>query len=306
MRQTQPWRPLLLSLLVGSIGLTCAFAPSPSIQRASTATFVRQTESSGRIRRPLPSRLFADSNDDDDDDDDDFTAAEYGSRMQTRADGRNRENVDNKSDDDSNTAGGGGILQRFLSPRIDDPGLPLTDVLLAQIVAPTLQIYYVALTHSPNPSWLVPVGSYFGEAPELAPRGSLLAPALIHGAGLAVCWLAGALAARSWEREAFTVKPMKEGGGPLDLLGRYDNVLFRLFQAGAFASGILILSTQTDLLLEFGRYVQYGESDSTDLRLAVATVEVVSDIFWEAVVIGTWRIIHANFMSTPTNWERRF
>ena len=60
------------------------------------------------------------------------------------------------------------------------------------------------------------------------------------------------------------------------------------------------------MLLEFGRYVQYGESDSTDLRLAVATVEVVSDIFWEAVVIGTWRIIHANFMSTPTNWERRF
>lgn len=202
--------------------MTCAFAPSPSIQLASTATFVRQTESSGRIRRPLPSRLFADSNDDDDDDDD-FTAADYGSRMQTRADGSDRKDSGNIKPDDSST---GGILQRFLSPRVDDPGLPLTDVLLAQIVASTLQIYYVALTHSPNPSWLVPVSSYFGEAPELAPRGSLLAPALIHGAGLAVCWLA----ARSWEREAFTVKPMKEGGGPL------SNVLFRLFQAGAFAS----------------------------------------------------------------------
>ena len=292
----------LLSVVFGSVGRTCAFTPSPSIQRASTASFVRQTESSGRIRRPL-SRLFADSNDDDDDDDDDddFTAADYGSRMQTRA----RDSRGSKQDDDSSIAGGG-ILQRFLSPRVDDPGLPLTDVLLAQIVAPTLQVYYVALARSPNPSWLVPMSSYFGEAPELAPRGSLLAPALIHGAGLAVCWLAGALAARSWEREAFTVKPQVEGGGPLDLVGRYDNVLFRLFQAGAFASGILILSTQTDLLLEFGRYVQYGESDSTDLRLAVATVEVVSDIFWEAVVIGTWRIIHAKFMSTPTNWERRF
>ena len=106
--------------------------------------------------------------------------------MQTRADGSDRKDSGNIKRDDSTTAGGG-ILQRFLSPRIDDPGLPLTDVLLAQIVAPTLQVYYVALTHSPNPSWLVPVSSYFGEAPELAPRGSLLAPNLIHGAGLAVC-----------------------------------------------------------------------------------------------------------------------
>ncbi|EJK67047.1 hypothetical protein THAOC_11966 [Thalassiosira oceanica] len=124
--------------------------------------------------------------------------------------------------------------------------------------------------------------------------GSLLAPALIHGAGLAVCWLAGALAARSWEREAFTVGPAEGGEGEgVGLLGRYGTVLSRLFQAGAFASGVLILSTQTDLLLEFGRYVQYGESDSTDLRLAVATVEVASDIFWEAVVIGTYQVRRA-------------
>ena len=202
------------------------------------------------------------------------------------------------------------LFQRFLSPRIDDPGLPLTDILLAQIVAPTFQIYWIALNHAPNPSWLVPVSTYFGQAPELAPRGSLLAPALIHGAGLAVCWLAGALAARSFEAEAFRLKDVEGDGsnvGVLETIGRYDTVLIRLIQAGAFASGILILSTQLDLLLEFGgRYIQYGESEETDLRLLVGTVEVINDIFWEALVLGSWRIIHANFMSTPLNRSRRF
>lgn len=203
------------------------------------------------------------------------------------------------------------LLQRFLSPRIDDPGLPLTDVLLAQIVAPTFQIYWIALAHAPNPSWLRPISSYFGEAPELAPRGSLLAPTLIHGAGLAVCWLAGALAARGFERDAFTLKggqdgARKQSSSLLDVIGRYDTILIRLVQAGAFASGILIVSTQLDLLLEFKRYVQFGESEETDLRLLVAAVEVINDIFWEAVVISSWRLIHANFMSNPDNRLRRW
>eukprot|EP00584_Thalassiosira_punctigera_P000966 CAMPEP_0172538544 /NCGR_PEP_ID=MMETSP1067-20121228/9915_1 /TAXON_ID=265564 ORGANISM="Thalassiosira punctigera, Strain Tpunct2005C2" /NCGR_SAMPLE_ID=MMETSP1067 /ASSEMBLY_ACC=CAM_ASM_000444 /LENGTH=319 /DNA_ID=CAMNT_0013324061 /DNA_START=116 /DNA_END=1075 /DNA_ORIENTATION=- len=214
------------------------------------------------------------------------------------------------------TSNDGSIFQRFLSPRIDDTGLPLTDVLIAQIVAPTFQIYWLLLNHAPNPTWLQPISSYFGEAPELAPRGSLLAPTLIHGAGLAVCWIAGALAARMYERESFTVKGeigegnslsrRRSAAGALDVIGRYDTVLLRLFQAGAFASGMLIVSTQLDLLAEFGGYVQYGESDETDFRLLVATVEVINDIFWEALVIGSWRIIHANFMSTPNNRLKRF
>ncbi|KAL7554629.1 hypothetical protein ACHAWF_018131, partial [Thalassiosira exigua] len=209
--------------------------------------------------------------------------------------------------------GDGSPFRRFLSPRIDDPGLPLTDVLLAQIVAPTFQIYWLALNRAPNPSWLAPISSYFGEAAELAPRGSLLAPTLIHGAGLAVCWLSGALAARMFEKEAFTLAGTEErsdggqgGGGILDGIGRYSPILIRLVQAGAFASGILIVSTQMDLMFEFKRYVQLGESEETDLRLLVATVEVINDIFWEALVIGSWRIIHANFMSNPGNRLKRF
>ena len=115
------------------------------------------------------------------------------------------------------------ILQRFLSPKIDDPGLPLTDVLLAQIVAPSFQTFWIFAAHAPTPSWLRPLGSYFGEAPELAPRGSLLAPVLIHGAGLAVCWLAGALAARFYEEESFTLKAV-ESDGVLDRIGSYGPV----------------------------------------------------------------------------------
>ena len=200
----------------------------------------------------------------------------------------------NNNDDDNNE-----LLQRFLSPKIDDPGLPLTDVLLSQIVAPTLQLYWIFVVQAPLPSWARPISSYFGEATELAPRGSLLAPTLIHGAGLAVCWLAGALAAKSFERDAFSLLLPTEDdddydGGKLsigDTIRQYDTVLIRLFQAGAFASGILIVSTQIDLLLEFQRYIQFGESEETDFRLLLASVEVINDIFFEALVLASWRII---------------
>jgi len=206
------------------------------------------------------------------------------------------------------------LFQRFLSPKIDDPGLPLTDVLLSQIVAPTFQLYWVFAAHAPLPSWARPISSYFGEAAELAPRGSLLAPTLIHGAGLAVCWLAGALAAKSFERDAFTLTNNNYDDDESSVsslsigekIKQYDTVLLRLFQAGAFACGILIVSTQLDLLLEFKRYVQFGESEETDFRLLVASVEVINDIVFEALVISSWRLIHANFMSTPINRSRRF
>lgn len=208
----------------------------------------------------------------------------------------------------NNNAGGGeeSLLKRFTDPIIDDPGLPLTDALLAQIVAPTFEVYWLLLNKAPSPSWLAPIGRYFGETPELAPRGSLLAPALIHGAGLAVCWGAGALAARMYEKEAYTLNSNK-GSNNNNIIGEYASILGKLVQAGAFSIGILIISTQIDLLLEFhGRFVQLGESDETDFRLLVAIVEVINDIFWEALVLCTWRIVHSNFMSDADNRFKRF
>eukprot|EP00986_Skeletonema_menzelii_P007416 scaffold2916_cov190-Skeletonema_menzelii.AAC.2 len=260
-----------------------AFQIAPSSLQRRTTSFHRCDKSWNRHT----TTLFADSNDDKD---------EQSAPPQKLID-----------DDNSD------LFQRFLSPKIDDPGLPLTDVLLSQIVAPTFQLYWVFIAHAPLPSWARPISSYFGEAAELAPRGSLLAPTLIHGAGLAVCWLAGALAAKSFERDAFTLTNNnyddENSGNNLSIgekIRQYDTVLLRLFQAGAFACGILIVSTQIDLLLEFKRYVQFGESEETDFRLLLASVEVINDIFFEAVVLSSWRILHANFMSTPTNLTKRF
>jgi hypothetical protein len=172
----------------------------------------------------------------------------------------------------------GGLLSRFTDPVIDDPGLPLADTLVAQIVAPSLQVFWLSLVHAPSPTWLRPI---FDNSLWQA-RGSLVAPTLIHGAGLAFCWLAGALAAQAYQRNAYD--PTVDG---------YGTVLFRIAQAGAFATGLLILGTQIDLFAEFGRYVQPGESEEIDLRLLSAVVELINDIIFEASCITSSRLFLA-------------
>ncbi len=249
------------------------------------------------------------------------------------------------------TSSSSSILQRFLNPRIDDPGLLLSDALLAQIVAPTLQIYWLLLANAPSPSWLHTIsrGGGGGELTgsnnlfsSFSSRGSLLAPTLVHGAGLAICWLAGALAAKMFEKEAFTLqsttkeekgndaKKKKKSSDELlvlpteededlfsslssiaapavNIIRPYQSILTRLVQAGAFSSGLLMFATQLDLLLEYrGNIVTVGMSDEIDFRLLLATVEVINDIVWEAVVITTWRLWHANFMSNEENRRKRF
>lgn len=173
------------------------------------------------------------------------------------------------------------VLDRFTSPVIDDPALPLSDALVAQIVAPTLEVFWLTLNRASMPSWLTASQSL------LPLRGSLVAPTLIHGASLACCWIAGALAAKAFEVKAFDVS---DGKG-------YGTVLLRTIQAGAFASGLLILATQTELLFEFGRWVQLGESEEIDIRLLQAAVELINDIFFEAAVLLSWRLVHAKLLS---------
>lgn len=169
-------------------------------------------------------------------------------------------------------------LSRFTSPRIDDPYLPLSDALVAQIVAPSLQIAWLALNRAPSPTWLQPI---FARAQLLGNgAGSLLAPTLIHGAALATCWLVSALAAKCYEREAIAVNPETKG---------YGTVLSRVLQAGSFATGLLIFSTQVDVYAHYG-YVQFGDSPETDLRLQVAVVEGINDVFFEAVTLLSWRL----------------
>jgi hypothetical protein len=200
------------------------------------------------------------------------------------------------------------LLNRFVSPRIDDPALPLSDVLVAQIIAPTLQVAWLGstLATAVSPSWLQPIF-----ATSFTTRGALLAPLLIHGAALASCWLLGALAARAYEDEAVRLqvvknappKPVAAARSPSNRdssrsknddsveYGGYGIVLSRVLQAGAFATGLLILGTQLDLWLEYhGHLVQWGDSPEIDFRLQIAAVEVWQDVVFEAMTLVAWRL----------------
>jgi hypothetical protein len=185
------------------------------------------------------------------------------------------------------------LLRRFTDPVIDDPGLPLSDVLVAQVIGPSLQIAWISMQHAPQPSWLRP---FFDIAVLYSKQGSFVAPALVHGAALASCWITGALAAKAYERncispilkqrqDLFKEQPRTDWD--------YSNVFYAIVKSGAFASGLLLLTTQIDILLEFGRYVQFGESDEVDFRLLLASVEVLNDIVFEAVTITAWRLFLA-------------
>lgn len=70
------------------------------------------------------------------------------------------------------------ILTRFTNPKIDDAGLPLADSLISQIVAPSLQIFWLTSINAPLPTWAAPISKTLYDT-----RGSLVAPTLIHGAG---------------------------------------------------------------------------------------------------------------------------
>ena len=172
---------------------------------------------------------------------------------------------------DSNT-NTNALLDRFASPKIDDPALPLTEAGLAQIVAPAWQLFWLTLNQSSYPSWAQPLY----DTTFFTPRGAFLAPTLIHGAGLACCWLLGCLAARGWETKSYE--------------GTVQEVVVATIQAGAFACGMLILATQFDLYREFGGYVQVGDSVEVDLRIYRALVEVINDIFFEFVVLLSFRL----------------
>jgi hypothetical protein len=186
------------------------------------------------------------------------------------------------------------LIRRFTYPVIDDPGLLLSDVLVAQVIGPSLQIAWISIQHAPRPSWLMP---FFDTAVLYTKQGSYVAPALVHGAALASCWITGALASRAYERESISPVPMQRQDTLVDeqpkLEWDYSNVVLAIIKSGAFASGLLILATQIDLLLEFGRFVQLGESEDIDFRLIVASVEVINDIVFEALTLTAWRLFLA-------------
>ena len=171
------------------------------------------------------------------------------------------------------------ILDRFVNPKIQDPALPLTEAGIVQIVAPTFQLLWLRSVQSPLPTWSAPLY----DTTFVLPRGYLLAPTLIHGAALACCWILGCLAARGFEQDAYE--------------GDLKTVLFSTARAGAFACGVLILATQIDLYQELGGYVQFGESVETDFRIYQAFSDIGRDIFFEAIVLFSWRAFRSKVPS---------
>jgi hypothetical protein len=203
----------------------------------------------------------------------------------------------NEEDDPSSEQQGlYGILSRFTDPRIDDPGLPLTDGLVVQVIAPSVQIAVRLVLGIPPPTWLQSTDPslLYNNRP-----GGLLAPTLLHGAKLALVWLVGALAARAYERPAISpVKRSASVGKDDDPAGNtssrdrwdYSRVWLALFQAGAAATGLWILATQVDLYIDVGGYVQWGDSTVTDARLIIAATEGIADFVCEAITIIIWRL----------------
>jgi hypothetical protein len=210
----------------------------------------------------------------------------------------------NEDDPSSEQQSSNSILSRFTNPRIDDPGLPLTDGLVLQVIAPSVQIAVRLVLGIPPPTWLQSTDPslLYNNRP-----GGLLAPTLLHGAALALVWLVGALAARAYERPA--ISPVKERG-PTSVFGNkdedpagtttttsssrdrwdYSRVWLALFQAGAAATGLWIFATQVDVYMDVGGYAQWGDSTVTDARLIIAATEGIADFVFEAITIIIWRL----------------
>ena len=118
---------------------------------------------------------------------------------------------------DEGFAVGEGLVARFVSPRIDDPGLPYADALT--VLCGALFVASASLGLGlPRPSWLVAMpGIPAWRALPYVP------PTLAHGSALALCWLLGALAARAFEADAFA-KDLR-------------SAIASTWKAGAFAIG---------------------------------------------------------------------
>jgi hypothetical protein len=177
---------------------------------------------------------------------------------------------------------------------------------VTQIIAPSLQILWISIQHAPQPTWVQPI---FDTNLLYTTRGSYIVPTLIHGAALSSCWILGALAAKAYERKAISPIPIlplpsqseqqlqkqKQFSKfpPSKIKWDYSNVIAAIIKSGAFAVGLLLFASQLDILLEFKRYVQIGESEDIDFRLYLAIVEVINDVVFEAITITTWRLMLA-------------
>ena len=168
------------------------------------------------------------------------------------------------------------IKRKFAAPRIDDPGLPYADALVC--ICGSIFLASLGLTGVlPRQTWLQPL--------DIVPawRGlPYIVPACSHGAGLAACWILGALAAEAFERGAY--------------LGTWQEAFSRTWKGGAFAAGILLLSTQVSTfvaLTERGldpSTAGLGIDPAADLEVIRRGFEATCDIAVQCVGLTAFRI----------------
>ena len=168
------------------------------------------------------------------------------------------------------------IKRKFAAPRIDDPGLPYADALVC--ICGSIFLASLGLTGIlPQQTWLQPL--------TIVPawRGlPYIVPACSHGAGLAACWILGALAAEAFERGAY--------------LGTWQEAFSRTWKGGAFAAGILLLSTQVSTfvaLTERGldpSTAGLGIDPAADLEVIRRGFEATCDIAVQCVGLTAFRI----------------
>jgi hypothetical protein len=156
------------------------------------------------------------------------------------------------------------LVDRFLNPVVDDPGLILADAQISGIILPGIEaiVFFAA---GARPSWLGPPGT------------SLFAPTISHGCGLALCWLCGALSARAYEEAAYS---------------KTDVAISRTLAGGSFAVGLLILATQARLALSgFAGISDPGlVVDQNLIEQIQAASDLILDVAFEATGLLAWRI----------------
>ena len=198
-------------------------------------------------------------------------------------------NVSNMSDEyDAGLAYGRAIRGRFLTPMVDDPNLPFGDALVC--IGGAIFIAQWALSPAipasvkiPPPSWLTPITL----PPGIDWRGiPYILPALVHGSELAFCWILGALAASAYEAGAYE--------------GSLREAISRTWRAGAFAVGMLLLSTQLTTYLSLTSQgldpytvpttAGIDSGSQADLQILSTAFEVIIDVGVQATQLTLWRV----------------
>ena len=192
----------------------------------------------------------------------------------------NDNNSNNNDDDQNESETGQTMLERFSRPTMDEPVLPMVDVFATEVIAPISQVAWLSLFQAPAPSWLKPVfHNVLWQA-----KASWLLPTLLHGTGLACCWLVAAVATNGYARES--VDPSESD---------FQAVVSTLFRTGAYFAILLVAATQMDILLST------GPTEVSASRMLESVVEVLDDTIFVTTAVSSVRLL----LISTRGWNER-